>query len=859
MRTNPAPPTPNPQSPTPSPQPSAPSPQPPTPTPRVSVLVVTWNGRDHVRRCLDGLRRQTFRDFEVVVVDNASRDGTVEMLAHGYPEVRLIRNPDNLGFAVANNQGIRATESELVATLNNDAVPEPGWLAALVGAADSSPAAGSVASKMVFAHDPGTINSCGIALDPAGIAWDLDGGLPSRWADRPREVFGPCAGAALYRRAMLEDVGLFAEEFFLYLEDVDLAWRAQLRGWSCVFAPDAVVRHAHAATLGEGSPVKRFLLARNKVWTIARNLSSEDLGRWLPVILLYDVGAATFAAARQRDGASLRGRLAGLLGLPRALRERRYIQGRRTAAAAAVRARYAPLALPWDVPRRYRHLAALPLDPPLPPGEADPSARKGARTGEGALRPAGAQDLAGLQDGRLRARIRLALLRVAGRMLNASPPKTSPSRGDGLASSPSTGRLANSQCCGPDPGQAHRVAPPTSALPLDGGGSKARSPRILVIRPDHLGDVLLSRPALEAMRRALPHSEITVVVGPWGAASLRGFPGRVAEYAFPGFSRAPKRHALAPYGQLLALAARLRRERYAAAIVLRPDHWWGALAAALAGVPVRVGLRTAETTPFLTHPVEPRGPEHAADTAIRLVAALARALGTKTEPEAPVPRFEPTARGAAVAEALLPTESPRSRPLVLLHPGAGARTKLWPAQRWAALCRALESDADVLLCAGPGDETDVEAIRQRVGPGLRLLSGLSWDELAAVFQRVDAVVGVDSGPLHLAAAVGTPTVRAYGPTDPRIHGPRGGVEPHRALQGPLPCVPCGNIAAPPCGYAEAPPCMASISIEAFTGAVREVLSLSHHSGRGEGEGHPRQQQSRSLVQRAPGGRQVRRR
>src|SRR5206468_2274482 len=120
-------------------------------------------------------------------------------------------------------------------------------------------------------------NSCGIAIDPAGIAWDRYGGSPTSAVDRDREVFGPCAGAALYRRAMLEDVGLFDGDFFAYLEDVDLAWRARLRGWGCVLEPVAVVRHAHSATLGEGSPFKRYLLGRNKVWVLAKCLSADEL------------------------------------------------------------------------------------------------------------------------------------------------------------------------------------------------------------------------------------------------------------------------------------------------------------------------------------------------------------------------------------------------------------------------------------------------------------------------------------------------------------------------------------------------------------------------------------------------------
>ena len=237
---------------------------------KVTVIIVTWNGRQHLEPCLEALAAQTRRDFEVIVVDNASTDGTVELLRESYPHVRLLCNADNLGFAVANNQGIRASSAPFVATLNNDTIPDPEWLAALLRSFESAEAdsrLGAVASKMVFADAPHVVNSCGIALDPAGIAWDLWGGRPAQLVDRPREVFGACAGAALYRRGMLDDVGLFDEDFFAYFEDLDLAWRALQRGWRCVLAPDAVVRHHHSGTLGEGSPVKRYLLARTNRWS----------------------------------------------------------------------------------------------------------------------------------------------------------------------------------------------------------------------------------------------------------------------------------------------------------------------------------------------------------------------------------------------------------------------------------------------------------------------------------------------------------------------------------------------------------------------------------------------------------------
>ena len=204
------------------------------------------------------------------------------------------------------------------------------------------------------------INSAGIALDPVGIAWDRLGGLPDDPGERePVEVFGPCAGAALYRRAMLEQIGLFDEDFFAYLEDVDLAWRARLAGWRCLYAPAARVYHAHSATGVEGSPFKSRLLARNKVWLIAKNYGPNGcLLAHLPLILLYDLAAVAFALLARGDVHSLLGRIDGILGLPRVWRKRLAVQAlAQSNRGSPWHCHLEPLVWPWRVPLRYRHIA----------------------------------------------------------------------------------------------------------------------------------------------------------------------------------------------------------------------------------------------------------------------------------------------------------------------------------------------------------------------------------------------------------------------------------------------------------------------------------------------------------------------
>ena len=198
--------------------------------PLVSIIVVNWNGLGLLKPCLASLRRQTFKSFEIIVVDNGSSDGSVPWLLQ-QSDVRLLTNTTNYGFAAANNQGIRASRAPFLALLNNDTEVESTWLAALLNAVDDSNV-GMVASLMCFASRPTIVQSAGIAIDRTAIAWDRFGGLPvdNSSVCQPADIFGPSAGAALYRRAMLDEIGLLDEQFFAYLEDVDLAWRAQRAG-----------------------------------------------------------------------------------------------------------------------------------------------------------------------------------------------------------------------------------------------------------------------------------------------------------------------------------------------------------------------------------------------------------------------------------------------------------------------------------------------------------------------------------------------------------------------------------------------------------------------------------------------------
>ena len=320
-----------------------------------SVVIVTWNGLRHLRCCLPALADQTGVEFETIVVDNGSTDGTAEWIAEAYPRTVLKRLASNHGFSEANNIGFGLAQAQLIATLNNDAVPDSDWLHKLVQAANEHPEAGSFGSRIVLDRDPNIIDSAGVVTDVLGIAWDRHN-AETVGVDAAGEVFGACAGAALYRKALLDETGGFDPAFFAYLEDVDLAWRARWLGWTARYVPESRVVHAHSATGTEESPFKTYHLGRNKVWTIAKNHPTRALFLYGPLLVAYDLASLPITMARQRNLAAVRGRLAGLRSLGPVLRQRKQVAASRRVAWDDVRPFVAGPSWPWDVWRRQRRL-----------------------------------------------------------------------------------------------------------------------------------------------------------------------------------------------------------------------------------------------------------------------------------------------------------------------------------------------------------------------------------------------------------------------------------------------------------------------------------------------------------------------
>jgi GT2 family glycosyltransferase len=325
----------------------------------LSVVIVSWNGMRQLPECLAALLPQLPPDAEVILVDNGSIDGTPAWAQANYPQLLMIALPENLGFAGGVNAGLRAARGDLLLLINDDAFVEPGFVVALLNVMEQQLDVGAAGAVLLFAHQPEIVASAGIRVRRDWLALDLWAGL--RAAELPAEpqpIMGASGGAALYRRALLEDIGLMAPNFFNYLEDVDLAWRALLRGWRSVVVPQARARHVYSATAGQGSPLKQRLLGRNRLRVIARCLPADLALRCLPAILAYDLLALAYAALTRRP-AIAGGRLAALRDLPQLMRERRAIQSGRRAPTSDLARWIEPAAAPWRTLREQRRLDAI--------------------------------------------------------------------------------------------------------------------------------------------------------------------------------------------------------------------------------------------------------------------------------------------------------------------------------------------------------------------------------------------------------------------------------------------------------------------------------------------------------------------
>lgn len=323
--------------------------------PKVSVIIVNWNGDLFLERCLIALMTQTVKPHEVILVDNASSDGSVDRLRQ-FPFVRLMAQNQNTGFARGNNLAIEAvsSESEWIALMNPDAFAEPLWLEELLTAARQNPAFDVFGSKLVNAADTSVLDGVGDAYHVSGLVWRMAHGMPSSNAAAGAiEVFSACAAAALYRRSALRELGGFDEDYFCYVEDVDLGFRLKLAGRRCLYVPQSVAHHVGSGTTGgQHSDFALYHGHRNLVWTFVKDMPGVLFWLLLPMHVALNLAAVIWFALRGRGGVVLRAKRDALLGLPKMWRKRQHIQRTRVASIGEVWRQLNKLLIPTKAGRK---------------------------------------------------------------------------------------------------------------------------------------------------------------------------------------------------------------------------------------------------------------------------------------------------------------------------------------------------------------------------------------------------------------------------------------------------------------------------------------------------------------------------
>ena len=295
---------------------------------RTIVVVVNFNGKEFLDRCLESLQRQVFSNFKTVVVDNFSHDGSADKIEERFPGVEVLRLKENIGFAAANNYAIKQAEGfRWVALLNPDAIAEPEWLTELHIAAEKNLQYNFFGSHLKKQGASGELDGTGDVYHLCGLAWRRDHGILEKKISRlAEEIFSPCAAAAMYRRDIFLDVDGFDERFFCYFEDVDLAFRLRLLGNRCLYVPDAKVDHFGSAIAGRQSDFAVYYSHRNMVWAYVKNMPSSLLWFGLPQHILINCAALIWFSLTGQAATIFKAKRDALLGLRKAIAQRKSIQ-----------------------------------------------------------------------------------------------------------------------------------------------------------------------------------------------------------------------------------------------------------------------------------------------------------------------------------------------------------------------------------------------------------------------------------------------------------------------------------------------------------------------------------------------------
>ena len=299
----------------------------------VTIIIVNFNGGAMVEMCLAALRLQTYTQFATVVVDNCSSDGSAERIATEFPEVILFTLASNTGFAAANNFALRsATQGDWVIFLNPDAFAHPNWLSGLVYASAEHPDFDGFGSRLCGDGDGLVLDGIGDSYHVSGLVWRTGHGCAATGAHlKPREIFSPCAAAAMFRRQALEKVGGFDEDFFCYVEDVDLGFRLRLLGCRSLYVPDAVVHHLGSGVVGLHSDFQIYHGHRNLVWVFTKNMPGVLLWLFLPFHILLNIATVLWFLLRGRGAVIFRAKRDAFARIPHFWRKRKLVQSGRTA------------------------------------------------------------------------------------------------------------------------------------------------------------------------------------------------------------------------------------------------------------------------------------------------------------------------------------------------------------------------------------------------------------------------------------------------------------------------------------------------------------------------------------------------
>ncbi len=298
---------------------------------KTTFIVVNYNGERSIERCLGAILNQSHRGFHILVIDNNSNDGSIEMIrrikADSSADIELIINKENLGFAKAVNRGIEVASSKYIALVNNDAILKNNWLEKMVNAAREDDKAGMFASKIYFMN--GILNSVGHAVY-RGFAVMERGWFEKDEGQYDHSVYvpGACAAAAFYRNELFDDIGLFDEDYFMYNEDVDLSLRALLMGWRIRYVPEAIAYHIHSASTGFLSDFSVYYNSRNWVWSYLKNVPSPIFWKEFPWFLLRNFTSLVYFCAKGKTKAILKSKIDALRGLRTTLSKRKEIQGK---------------------------------------------------------------------------------------------------------------------------------------------------------------------------------------------------------------------------------------------------------------------------------------------------------------------------------------------------------------------------------------------------------------------------------------------------------------------------------------------------------------------------------------------------